>query len=420
MKHSNINTEKEILFCGNNPYNNGFSFPLLTGSTYQSYQATSTIFTDEILHCKTNTNFYSICVDWLEFVCTTENPIELVYQLNQNQNIQIRKIDVHKNPNFRNLFKIYIHGIEICDIFSTINNNTHKYNQVSVKVANHILYSGTYYVYVLRVLSAFKLTFDRMSRLDIALDGMDILKIIGMLNTFSKSKTIQTNNDAITILPTSFKKKDQYFDGWTIGKSKSGISARVYNKSDEIKQSGKNYICEYWNANGLPTGNYGRFEIQLNNKRLEKYQFSLIDLKQFTDAEFIGEIFTKEVQSWIKFYRVRKMDILQHKKEVAIKNGSEIQFIKWNKIPTKQILLKEFKHISQSTYINARNAISFTLNEILLHPEASTTAQVEIIQKYASDFKMETFVNSKVIKLFGSEVKSQYLQILKPLLDSGV
>ncbi len=420
MKNFNINTEKNENDSGYWHNNNGFSFPQLTGATNQQNQSTATISANEILISKPNANYYSICVDWLEFICATKNPIELTYKLNQNQNIQIRKIDVHNNPNFTNLNRIYFNGTEICDILSTPNNNTHKPNEVSVKMANHVLYSNQCYQYVLLIVEAFKLSFDRLARLDIALDGMDIVKLISLLNRYSKSKTIQTNNDAITILPTSFRKQDQFFDSWCIGKSKSGISARVYNKTDEINQSGKDYIREYWNANGLTTVNNGRFEIQLNSKRLDKYHFFLSDLQRLMDAEFLGSIFKKEVQSWLKFYHVRKADILNHKKEVAIKKGSEIQFIKWQKIPTKQIQLKNYDYKSNSTAINARNAISFTLIEILLNPSTSTTAMVETVQKYADDYNLQDYLRNKIIRLFGVEVKSPYLPLIQPLLNSGV
>ena len=416
MKNFYINTTKNENDLGYWHNNNGFSFPVFSGSTNQQYQSTATNFENENFASQTKANYYSICLDWLEFICTTEKPIEFAYKLNQNQNIQIRKVDVHNNPNFINLNRIYFNGMEICDILSTPNNNTHRQNEVSVKMANHVLYSDQCYQYVLLIVKTFKLSFDRLARLDIALDGMDVVKLISLLNRYSKSKTIQINNDAISILPTSFKKKDQFFDSWSIGKSKSGICARVYNKTDEIKQSGKDYICEYWKANGIPTVNNGRFEIQLNSKRLDKYQFILLDLQQLIGAEFLGTIFKKEVQSWLKFYHVRKTDIINHKKEVAINRGSEIQFIKWSKIPTKQILLKTYEHKPNSAVINARNTISFTLNEILLRPNTSTTAQVEIIQKYAEDYKLQEYVDHKLKKLFGWDVKPPYRKILSPLI----
>ena len=138
------------------------------------------------------------------------------------------------------------------------------------------------------------------------------------------------------------------------------------------------------------------------------------------DAGFLGTIFTNEVRTWLRFYHVRKTDIINHKKEVAIKKGSEIQFIKWHKIPTKQIQLKTYDHKPNSAVINARNSISFTLNEILLRPNASTTAMVETVQKYAADYELQDYLKYKLIKVFGNEVKSQYLSLLQPLLSSGV
>ena len=58
-------------------------------------------------------------------------------------------------------------------------------------------------------------------------------------------------------------------------------------------------------------------------------------------------------------------------------------------------------------------AFSFTLNEILLRPNTSTTAMVETVQKYATDYDLKEYLKYKLIRLFGNEVKSPYLSILQ-------
>jgi hypothetical protein len=55
-----------------------------------------------------------------------------------------------------------------------------------------------------------------------------------------------------------------------------------------------------------------------------------------------------------------------------------------------------------------------------VHPHTSTTAQVEIIQKYASDYHLQDYVKFKIRTLFGDEVKSPYIQILKSLVINEV
>ena len=419
MKHRKINTTISESCLTNN---NGCSFPTLSGSTTLNYHSTSTNFTNKPITClvKEKVNLYSICVDWLEFICTWKEPIELTFRNNQNPRIVVEKINVHKNPNFRNLHRIYMDEVEVCDIYSTTNNGTHTYNEVSLKVNNMLLYTYNYHTILLHVLEVFSLTFNKLARIDIALDGKDIFKMIDYLNKYGKSATVQINNDAISILPTKFNKKKHYWLSWSIGKSNSGISARVYNKSEEIAVHKKEYVIDYWKKNNIELEKVGRFEIQLNYKQLKKYSFDITNLEQLQDAEFIGTIFKNEVQSWLKFYRVRKKDVDNHKKEVAINRGKEIQYIKWDKLPTNTELLQYVNYVSNSDYTNARNNISFNLHEVLRHPNTSTTTQVEMIEKYASDYNLGDYVKRKIITIFGNEIKYEYAQILKPLVNKYV
>ncbi len=59
-------------------------------------------------------------------------------------------------------------------------------------------------------------------------------------------------------------------------------------------------------------------------------------------------------------------------------------------------LLKTYNYIPNDSVINARNNISFNLNEILLYPATSTTAQIEVIQKYANDYGLQDYVKNKI------------------------
>ena len=414
MKHSEINTQN---FKRKSANNNGFSFPESSGSTNPEYYLTSTTCNDQELNynIQKNANFYCICTDWIEFVCKTNQSIELTFQNNQNTHITIEKKSVCNNPNFLNLHRIYFNGIEVFDIFSKPNYSFYKKDEVLIKVHNALLYSSRYFNDVLKLLEVFELNYIRLSRIDIALDGTDIIRLVDILNKFDDSHTIQINNDAISILPTKLNKKELRYPSWTIGKGKSGISANIYNKSDEIKSSGKNYITDYWKTNNIDTENVGRFEIKLKGKRLEKYNLNLMDLEQLSNPEFIGSMFTNEVKPWVKFYRIRKKDYLNHKKEVAIKKGREIRFIKWNKIPITMKSLKTFDYVPTNSVVNARNTISFNLHEILVHPNTSTTAQINIIRKYAVDYGLVDFTKNKIINLFENNNANPYKKRLDEL-----
>lgn len=399
MKRIKINTKNFEKKLANN---NGFSFPEFSGLTNSEYYSTSTIYPEQTLknNIKKNVNFYCINVDWLEIVCKTIEPINNIFIRNQNAHIQIESKSFSDNPNYLKHHKIYFYGDEVFNIYSNPNNRKHKKDEVSIKFNNELLYTDRYYDYLLKLMNTFDLTYLRLGRLDIALDGTDIMKVIDLCNKHSRRHTIQTNNDAISILPTKFNKKKIRYLSWAIGKSKSGLSATVYNKSDEIKTNGKNYITDYWVKNNIDTENVGRFEIKLNGTRLRKYGLDLCELEKLVDAEYIGALFTNEVKSWLRFYRVRKKDFLNHKKEVTLKKGSEIQFIKWNKIPVKMDLLKTIEYVPNNSVLNARNTIAFNLREILVHPNTTTSAQFDIIKKYTIDYSLESYTENKIKILF--------------------
>jgi len=422
MRGTDINTKKfEIVapYCNN--YNNELPFPVFSGTTTNinfNYLKNSTDIGKNSFNylLQGGERNYVICLDWLEFVCSWVEPIELTYINNTVPNIVVERINVHTNTNFRYLHRIFVDGVEVCDIFSSPINGRHAYNEVSIRISNYLLYTGDYQRLLNKILDAFGLTYVRMVRIDIALDGTDILKIIGYLNKWYKSHTIQINNDAIKILPTAFDKSTLTSLEWVIGSKKSGISARVYGKTDEITVSGKQYIADFWVKNGIPSEGIGRFEIQLNGKRLKKYCFDVSNIEMLSDAGFLGAIFTAEVKTWLRLYRVRKVDVLNHKKEVAIKKGREIQYIKWDKLPTKTELLVFSDYVSERDRTNARNVISFLLKDIHRNPACTTTAQVEVIQKYMNDYCLNEYVTRKIDDLFFSIDENQYRQSLKNLV----
>lgn len=364
---------------------------------------------------------YAICSDWVEFICTwEENPIALEYVNHTNGEIILERISVHNNPNFRYLHRIYRKGVEICDIFSSTNNGTHAYNEVSIKVSNSLLYTTTWVDSIRYVVSYFKLVFKRMARWDIALDGQDILRLDDILNKNAKSHTIQCSNNTIKFLPMDFDKKNLRWLGWNIGRKKSGISARTYNKTREIVKSGKGYVEEFWHRNRINSEEVGRFEIQLNYSRLKKYRIDLSNMNMFTNAEYLGTIFRQEVESWLRFYRVRRKDFLNCKKETAIRRGNEIRFIKWNHLPNRTDLLEYNTHTPQTDRINARNSISHNLREILKHPETSTTAQVDVVEHYAKKYQLEEYVQRKIRWLFRLEIESPYIEFLQLYIQTNI
>lgn len=225
MKGTDINTQKFEIVAPSYCNNNELQFPVFSGSTTVNYSSTLTY-----NHGNTVNYFpvvrdikYVLCLDWLEFVCGWDNPIELSYINNDVPDIIIERIGVHRNTNFRYLHRIFVEGVEVCDIYSSPINRLHAYNEVSVRISNYLLYTGGYQRLLNKILDAFGLTYVRMVRIDIALDGADILKIMAYLNKYYKSHTIQIKDDRIKILPTAFDKSSLTVLEWAIGSKNPGF-----------------------------------------------------------------------------------------------------------------------------------------------------------------------------------------------------
>jgi hypothetical protein len=412
MKCPNINTKKYII-------NNGISFPEFSGETTNVYYSNSTGYSENIFQTSSSNfpQYYTINLDWLQFVCTCNNPSSLFSSKGGKSEIYAEKVSVHRNPNFKLLHRIIYYGNEVMEIFSNPNNSAHERNEMQIKITNQLLYQQDWVDTVNTLLNHLGLKFSRLSRVDIALDGEQNLKVIDHFNKFSKSHTVQVGNDALSILPLKFNKHDHRWIGWSVGKSNSGISAKLYHKDEELQESNKSFIRKFWIRNGINPNNVGRFEITLIFKRLKKYNIKNLDV--FTDPEFLCSLFENELCPWLRMFSVRKRDMLNHKKEVAIKKGREIRYIKWNRLPNKTQLLPTFDYVTDSTYINARNSISFGLREIRKYPYEQHEENIHVILNYATKYYLQEYLGYKIQQVFGVSPDPIYSGIIDKLSNKS-
>lgn len=395
MKRVYINTNKYENGLTNN---NGIPFPTISGKSSIEYYTNSTSYHSDFAEIDDakNYNFYTLNLDYLQFLCTSIYPLKYLFKNNKNDNIIVTKISSIRNANYLDAHKVYFMNNEICEIYSNPKNVRKSNQEVLIKLSNVVLYSDELNEVTQIILNSFNLIMIEVNNMHIALDGEDVLKINDHFNKWDKSHTIQLSNDNIDIRPEKKNKKLLQWKTWYIGHKSTGISATVYNKKDELRNSQKDYIMDFWIRNNLNIENVGRFELKLWSKKLRKYKINSISM---LTPEFLRTIFEEEIKNWFNLYKVRRKDFLNSKKETTIKRGHEIQFIKWSKIPIARTGLKYYEYVSDGSIINARNNISFNLHEILLHPNTSTTAQIEVILKYTSDYCLQDYTKNKIITL---------------------
>lgn len=123
---------------------------------------------------------------------------------------------------------------------------------VKIDFKNHLLYSDLWMVYE-DIVMAFALEFKHVSRVDIALDGLNYL--IPFLDLYRDQRKLY--GDRVLQMKkvakpsaSAWNDDKDLFEGFIIGKmGKKQIS--IYNKSVEIVRSGKEYIQRYWLENGV-------------------------------------------------------------------------------------------------------------------------------------------------------------------------
>jgi len=287
MNDFNINTTKREI--GMNVISNVYSFTSISGDTNINYTSTSTDCIQKVTESdseKTNTNFYTIILDWFQFVCETDKIGSLLESYSTDR-ISIVKKQTNNNPNFRFRYIISVDGSQLCEVFAVPINQKYKWNEISVKIDNSQLYTIDWSNRIYYLMNELDFCFTSITRIDIALDGNDILRKMDLFRRYLRTKTIRINNENLIVDGVHFNKQKLSWDSYTVGSKKYQKTAEIYNKTAEIKVSGKEYITEYWENNGLKTNDeVGRFELKLGTRHLKKYKFD--SFNDFCDSGYIG------------------------------------------------------------------------------------------------------------------------------------
>jgi len=392
MKDFNINTKRNII-CSDH-INYEYLFTSFSGNTNNNFTSTSTNYINneiEYITKKKPTIFYTINLDWFQFVCSSDRNGNLLESYS-TERIHIRKNQTNNNPNFRYRYTVMLDNIVLCEIFAVPNNCRHKKNEISVKLNNAQLYTTDWSDRIQYFIYELKFCFISLTKIDIALDGTDIYKKMNLFFRYILRDTIQINNTNLEIEATKFKKSDKKkWRSYTIGSKAYQKSAIIYEKSNEIKISGKTYISDFWLENGIDTNvKIGRFELKLGNRHLKKYRYN--SFNDFCNPEFIGKILYDEVTPWLKFYQVSLKDSKIYRKDIAISHGKEKVFIHWNKVPKTTIQLEKVNHISDGIH-EAKRVVTHTISEILKeYSTDSTNTLIDFIE--VTTTKYQIFVST--------------------------
>lgn len=264
---------------------------------------------DTLKKCKKLKNQPSILltIDWLTL--NVEDVFQYFdfdnYDLIEKGAFQFEIVRNQRTKHFNQIINLWHDGLKVGSIACKSNNPVMLQNRCHVKWENSIFYDGSFKSIIKDFVSQFNLDTVKISRLDLAVDGVYFHKF---LNKFLYGNNYNNNyrrvNDLDNISPWINNRdaiKNKAFDSFYIGQrgSKSDNTSRsyrfgcYYNKSKEILQKGgkKEYILQYWERNGFDLDkDVYRYELRFSSSyiaQVDGFQWSDI-FEQEKMQEFLN------------------------------------------------------------------------------------------------------------------------------------
>jgi hypothetical protein len=286
-----------------------------------------------------------IFVDCLEITFSGSISGEGNYTLSRKQRITNDCFIIYREGNrrYKLIADVYMDGINIGEI-RFIPRITYKNNQpVYFKFKNQILYQTNFTNYIYKLQKIFKINYQYISLLDIAVDCIDHT-LIDFINNYLV-QTWQRKNYSVR---HKGKVKRGNINTDVEGKIKWGnISSnkyiKIYNKSNELQQSktDKSYINICWKKNGLDFTNkiVERFELTLKQVHAKN-----IDFNRLCDSNYLASILATHCKNYFEFEKTIRNHGKKWKRDVTP--------IKFDDFNTK--LLEKTKPLKVQTSRNAK------------------------------------------------------------------
>lgn len=269
-------------------------------------------------------------------------------------------------------FNLYYQG----ELFGTLELNPRNQklfdkHQGQFKIENRLLYTKDWLDSYKDIYNNCNWTHRSLTRTDIAIDGeagqrgfdYSIKGITG--RTIKRKGKTRIGLDDIDGQGDAHKIK--------IGSLKSDKYGKIYCKTDELEQSNKQYISQFWESSGLNnTDKVWRYEISLRSGIGNNYDWQRLD-----DLDYLASIVKTETKNWFEFYYMGK-DKNKHR---VYKNAS-IEIIDWESI--KAELLPKTKATDPSQIHKVKTLVKNTLYfNYIGKTSIDTTHILELVGEYS-------------------------------------
>lgn len=249
---------------------------------------------------------YAICVDALDMLCIGKinclhDDVLLLHPADKyilTGDIQLRRNFKRSHPGFYFCFDIFLNERIFGQVFYG-NNFVYRYahdDTCHIAIENHILYQTNLSVKLNKVLSVLELKFLKYYFMEIAIDGKGI---IARSNSLTYSKKFKRKRK-VKIKPELDDETKQNI-GYILGSKQSEKHISIYEKSQEIEKSKKEYIIDYWQRNRLDVNDapFERCELRASDKALKSFSE---DFTQLENPAYLSSFFKSTAGNYLEFY----------------------------------------------------------------------------------------------------------------------
>lgn len=262
------------------------------------------------------------------------------YEINdENEPITISKsiqlIPTHRRAKmFKNIFDVVLNGFTVGELQTNPNGGLLDKNHAIFKYSNEILFTNEISNIYWALKKGMKFNFLKFNKIDIAADTEATGKEHKEIKQFLRGD-IDFVGNCITTVQFKRAKEIRYV---RFGSKMSDKFVRCYYKRQELEQSNKKYISEFWEKNGFsPDNEVWRTELSISNALMNK-----ISMPQFDNV--------KDGNTFVPFMNESTIDLIQNQnflKELFIcEAGKLCKYVK-----TKELEQKKRPYLCQNYYL---------------------------------------------------------------------
>jgi len=173
---------------------------------------------------------------------------------------------------FEKMYDMFLNGEHFATICTNVREGVKLDRNMSIiKINNDILYQRGWVARLEYIFSELKVTVNNITRLDIAVDGVNS-SFLEQYKLWFNGKLEKTGKSSFT---PHFEERN--LTGGYVGKRSSERMIVIYRKSDELKKSGKNYIKRQWVENNMIESlkseeTVERIELSLSREAIRKIE----------------------------------------------------------------------------------------------------------------------------------------------------